>query len=141
MGTLAEVVLLRPSGALHFNNKNVFLQKYLVKMFVRHCYLFVDRPEITLYPLNATEVEGYNVTLTCNAFGNPGPNVSWTVKGSHMGISNNPRISFSQDKKKMIITNLRRTDNGEYRCMATNSLGDATSHVATLDVQCKCSVS
>ena len=120
---------------------NVFLQNYLVKMFVHHCYLFVDRPEITLYPLNATEAEGYNVTLTCNAIGNPEPNVSWTVKGSRMDISHNPRISFSQDKKKMMITNVTRTDSGEYRCMATNSLGDATSHVATLDVQCMYSVS
>ena len=110
-------------------------------MVVHHCYLFVDRPEITLCPLNATEAEGYNVTLTCNAIGNPEPNVSWTVKGRHMGISYNPRISFSQDKKKMIITNLRRTDSGEYRCKAINNLGDVTSYGAKLDVQCKCSVS
>ena len=87
--------------------------------------------------MNVTEAEGYNITLTCNAFGNPEPNVSWTVIGPRMDISNNHRISFSQDKKKMIITNVARTDSGQYRCMATNSLGDATSHVATLDVQCK----
>ena len=106
-------------------------------MFPNYFYLFTDRPEITLYPLNVTEAEGYNVTLTCNAFGNPEPNVSWTVIGPRMDISNNHRISFSHDNKKMIITNVTRTDSGEYRCMATNSLGDATSHVATLDVQCK----
>ena len=119
----------------------MFLKKNLVKMFLNNFYLFTDRPEITLYPLNVTEAEGYNITLTCNAFGNPEPNVSWTVIGSHMDISNNPRISFSQEKKTMIIMNVTRTDSGEYRCMATNSLGDATSHVATLDVQCKCSAS
>ena len=119
----------------------MFLKKNLVKTFLHNFYLFTDRPEITLYPLNVTEAEGYNVTLTCNAIGNPEPNISWTVKGSRMDTSNNPRISFSQDKKKMIITNVTRTDSGEYRCMATNSLGDATSHVAKLDVQCKCSAS
>ena len=119
----------------------MFLKKNLVKTFLHNFYLFTDLPEITLYPLNVTEAEGYNITLTCNAFGNPEPNVSWTVKGPHMDISNNPRISFSQDKKKMIITNVKRTYSGEYRCMATNNLGDATSHVATLDVQCKYSAS
>ena len=37
----------------------------------------------------------------------------------------------------MTVTNVNRTDSGEYRCVANNILGNETSDVATLDVQCK----
>ena len=32
---------------------------------------------------------------------------------------------------------MHRTDSGEYRCVARNSLGNETSNVTALDVQCK----
>ena len=37
----------------------------------------VDRPEIATQPQNDTTTEGRNVTLTCNATGNPEPVLSW----------------------------------------------------------------
>ena len=100
-------------------------------------YLFADQPEMTLYPSNATEIEGNNITLSCNATGNPEPTISWTIKRTRRDMSYNPKISFSPEKRQLIITNVNRTDSGEYRCVASNILGNATSHVATLDVQCK----
>ena len=47
------------------------------------------------------------------------------------------------DKKELTITNVSRTDSGEYRCVAKNSVGSETSNAAKLDVQRKymCGVS
>ncbi|CAH3163878.1 unnamed protein product [Pocillopora meandrina] len=92
------------------------------------------QPEIVLHPLNATKVEGENITWSCNATGNPEPNISWIFYGSHINTTYNPRIAFSKGRQKMTITSIIRMDSGEYQCMATNMLGNVSSRVATLDV-------
>ena len=105
------------------------------------CFNITDQPEITVHPKKETRpVEGDNVTLSCNADGNPKPTISWTRNRSPVTKSDNSRISFSEDKKQLTITNVSRTDSGEYQCVANNSLGNATSDAALLDVQCKKSV-
>ena len=75
------------------------------------------------------------MTLSCDATGNPVPTISWTKDGSPIGSSY--RISLSADNKQLTIMNLNRTDSEEYQCVADNSLGNDTSNVATLNVQCK----
>ena len=77
------------------------------------------------------------MTLSCNASGNPVPTISWTIHGYPVNTSRNPRISFSDDKKQLIITNPNRTDSGEYRCVAKNRVGSDTSNASIVDVQCK----
>ena len=99
-----------------------------------------DQPEITVHPQNRTRIEGDNVTLSCNVDGNPVPAVSWTRNGFHVETNSNSRISFSEGNKQLTITNVKRTDNGNYLCVANNSLGNATSDAAKLDVQCKYSI-
>ena len=101
----------------------------------RNCFTIVDKSKITTDPSNVTKTEGENVTLHCNATGYPLPTLSWTKAGSD--ISNNPRISFSADKKQLAITKASRADSGAYRCVANNSLGNDTSMAAVVDVQCK----
>ena len=97
-----------------------------------------DQPEITAHPQNKTRIEGDNVTLSCNVDGNPVPTISWTRDGSPVNTS--ARISFSADKKQLTITNVNRTDRGEYRCVASNRVGSDTSNAADLVVQCKTSI-
>ena len=97
-----------------------------------------DPPVITTHPQNNTRIEGENVTLSCNASGNPVPTISWTSSGSRVDTSNNPRISFSEGKKLLTITNVNRTDSREYQCVAGNNVGNVTSIIAELDIQCKC---
>ena len=75
--------------------------------------------------------------MTCNVTGNPEPNISWVVKWSSIDKNNSHGIDFSNDREKMTIMNVSRTDSGEYQCMATNNLGNGSSQVATLDVLCK----
>ena len=92
---------------------------------------------ITTHPQNATVTEGENVTLSCNASGDPVPSISWTKNGSAISTSGDPRISFGVDNKQMTITNVSRSDSGRYRCEANNSNGTVTSNAATLEIQCK----
>ena len=79
------------------------------------------------------------MTLSCNASGNPVPTISWTKNGSPVNASNNSRVSLSKDKKQLTITIVSRTDRGEYRCVANNSVGN-TASAATLDIQCTYSI-
>jgi len=90
---------------------------------------------MTVDPQAVTKTEGGNLTLSCNATGNPVPTISWTRDGSPVNTSG--RISFSENKKELTITDVSRTDSGEYRCVATNRVGNDTSNAATLNVQCK----
>ena len=99
-----------------------------------------DKPAIIVHPESQTKTEGENVTFSCNATGNPVPTISWTRNGSYIETSDNSRISFSANKIQLIITNLNRTESGEYLCVANNSVGNDISNTATLDVQCKYSV-
>ena len=80
-------------------------------------------------------MEGENITLSCNATGNPEPSISWVKNG--FPINSNSRISFSQDNKQLTITNISRTDSGEYQCAARNRVGNDTSN-STVNVLCKC---
>jgi len=77
------------------------------------------------------------VFFSCDADGNPVPIMSWTRNGSPIETINNSRINFSADNKQLTITNVRRTDSGEYGCVASNILGNTTSKAASLDVKCK----
>lgn len=74
--------------------------------------------------------------LSCNVSGNPVPTVSWT-RNSSVLTSSVPRISFGPESRELIITSVNRTDSGGYRCIANNSVGNVTSDVATLNVQCE----
>ena len=106
-------------------------------MYFADCFIITDQPEITAHPGSVEKTEGDNLTLSCNATGNPVPTISWTRDGSPVDSS---KISFSANKTQLTITHVNRTDSGEYRCVASNSLGNATSNAATLDVQCKYSI-
>ena len=101
-----------------------------------HGYFFVivDQPKITVQPQGKTKTEGDNLTLSCNTTGNPVAKISWTRNGT--AVNSSGRISFSADNKQLTITNVSRTDNGEYRCVARNSLGNDTSNTAKVDIQC-----
>ncbi|KAL9951088.1 hypothetical protein ACROYT_G043684 [Oculina patagonica] len=90
---------------------------------------------IIFHPRDTSIPERDNVTLTCNADGNPEPTISWTRNGYPLDTSEDSRITFSENKKQLIITNVKRTDSGEYRCVAKDSLGNDTSTAATLNIQ------
>ena len=94
-----------------------------------------DQPEFSVHPQNATQIEGGNVTFTCNATGNPAPTFRWTKNGSV--LTTGSRISLSLDGKQLTLTNVTREDSGQYVCEATNNVRTVPSDSATLNVKCK----
>ena len=100
-------------------------------------FLNTDQPEISEHPQNQIVLEGLNVSFLCNASGNPTPTFSWTINGSPVNTTSNPRISFTADNKQLTITSVKRTDVGEYICLAINNVEIVTSTAASLIVQCK----
>ncbi|XP_066024470.1 hemicentin-1-like isoform X4 [Pocillopora verrucosa] len=72
-------------------------------------------PEIVRYPSTSPIIEGGNITLVCQAIGNPQPNITWTKRGSNKILSHS---------KALVLANLTRLDNEtEYKCKAMNYLG------------------
>ena len=72
---------------------------------------------------NENVTEGGDVTLSCQASGIPPPMVSWIkVDGQRI------------DGSVLQLTNINRSEAGEYRCEASNECGNATE-TATMHVQ------
>ena len=117
-----------------------FLCRRFVYLLFALCYnridfKIADKPEITSHPKSVDIKEGGNVTFSCNSTANPLPTTSWTKDKSP--ITNDSRISYSVVNKVLTITNVNRNDSGEYRCVASNKLGNDTSKAAELNVKCK----
>ena len=74
---------------------------------------------------NETVTEGDNVTLLCQASGNPTPMVFW-IK------ADGQRVNGSE----LVLANINISEAGEYRCEASNECGNATE-TASVDVLCK----
>ena len=98
-------------------------------------FKIADKPEITTHPESEDIKEGGNVTFSCNSTANPLPTTLWTKDESP--ITNDSRIIFSVVNKVLTITNVNRNDSGEYRCVASNKLGNDTSKATQLNVECE----
>ena len=73
---------------------------------------------------NETVTEGGNVTVYCTASEVPLPFVFWVKDGQRFNGS------------ELVLTNISRSQDGEYRCEASNECGHA-SKTASIDVKCK----
>ena len=93
-------------------------------------------PSTKLQPETLTVMEGKNVTLFCNSSGSS-LTIRWEFNGSDVITSGNSRISFSDDNRHLIITNVSRVNKGEYKCVASNEVGNDTSNTTFMLVECK----
>ena len=85
-------------------------------------------PVIVTAPSDHEVLEGSNLTLLCNATGNPQPDITWAKEGYSSVLSTS---------ETLYLTNLRREDNGAvYSCIANNSLGFDTLN-ASITVLCE----
>ena len=92
-------------------------------------------PAIETHPQADPVKEGENLTFFCNATGSS-LTISWTKNGFAIN-PNAERIRLSTDKEQLTITNVSRKDNGAYRCVASNKVGNATSNAAIVTVRCE----
>ena len=116
--------------------RNIILKTiYVHNLAERVCFYIPDRPEIINHPQNVTEAERNNVTLTCNATGNPEPQFSW-FKDKDLVESNN-RIYLSANNSLLTIIDVNRNDSGGYLCVAHNVIGNGTWIIVILDVKCE----
>ena len=96
-----------------------------------------DGPQFSPHPQSQTKAEGENAFLSCNVTGNPKPAVSWYKDDTKINAGADSRVGISEDGTQLTITNVSINDDGQYTCVANNSLGNSTSNPATLTVQCK----
>ncbi|XP_026534413.1 protein turtle homolog B, partial [Notechis scutatus] len=88
-------------------------------------------PTFTETPPQYVEAkEGGSITLTCMAFGNPNPTVTWLREGELLGGSNKYRVSDGS----LTVMSISRDDRGAYTCRAYSIQGEAV-HTTRLLVQ------
>ena len=68
---------------------------------------------------NQTVYEGDNLQLACEALGQPEPNIAWTKEKP----GNQGNTIVVQEGKVLTITNINRSDAGDYTCTAYNGFG------------------
>ncbi|KAF7205648.1 protein turtle homolog B isoform X3 [Nothobranchius furzeri] len=86
---------------------------------------FTDTP-----PQYVEAKEGGSITLTCTAFGNPKPSVSWLRDGSLLITSAKYKVSDGS----LMVLSITREDRGTYMCRAFSPQGEAV-HTTRLLVQ------
>ena len=70
-----------------------------------------------------TVLQGDNLQLTCEASGLPEPNITWTKEKP----GNQGNTVVVQEGKLLTITDINRTDAGDYTCTAYNGFGKLES--------------
>ncbi|KAM6969932.1 protein turtle homolog B [Aplochiton taeniatus] len=86
---------------------------------------FTDTP-----PQYVEAKEGGSITLSCTAFGNPKPSVSWIREGGPITDSNKYKVSDGS----LTVLSISREDRGAYTCRAYSPQGEAI-HTTRLLVQ------
>ena len=94
-------------------------------------------------PINVTAIEineGTNITLTCEAIGDPIPTLMWS-RTEHLSnrVSMNNYAVLTEDGSvsvNLTIINATREDTGEYVCIANNCVSNDSSSVK-ITINCK----
>jgi hypothetical protein len=95
---------------------------------------FACKPQILYPPFGTTvEVDGGNVTLTCQVQGNPMPDVHWVFSSRIIGNYSRRTygdqryvVTESTDRTRWVnltVTNVRNQDRGDYTCVAKSGGG------------------
>lgn len=84
-------------------------------------------------------IEVQNVVFNCSVEGNPQPSIKWTKNNEILNIGADSDLSETSSGKdhSLTIQNVHRSDEGEFRCVANNSIGNTTSNAGRLSVHCE----
>lgn len=94
--------------------------------------LKVDVPAKIRIGAQLTVLAGVTLSILCNAFGLPKPNITWTLDGRPLVTQNHVTIKGNL----LEIVNSGSEDSGSYVCTATSALGEDTA-TTSLTVQSK----
>ena len=86
--------------------------------------LYVVKPKILMDPSDVTMLTGQPVHLTCSAVGTDIV-YQWMKDGVNMSDANS---------NMLVITNITESDEGKYKCVASNKGGVAMSKLATVTI-------
>ena len=92
-------------------------------LFISFVLLIVS-PKAILASNTLMVEENQNVTIACNATGQPKPSVTW-----FKAFSSLPKGRTRLANKRLIIYNVEKKDRGTYICQADNILGSATDMI------------
>lgn len=74
-------------------------------------------------------IEGENANIICRGTGKPPPKFSWTKSITKEDLSMTDRFGVNEDTGVLTVTNVKREDDSEYECRATNAAGIATMNI------------
>ena len=136
---LYEQGLLRTYKS-HVNSIITFAQCLYVYMPFNYPWSLLVIVLLLLVPINFTGIrgnqtvlEGDSLNLTCEATGQPEPNMTWTKEKP--GKQGNTVVV--QEGKVLTITNIKRTDAGNYTCTAYNGFGKPKNRTVYVNVTCE----
>ena len=103
-------------------------------------FVLIVVPEISKSPTDDTKVEGQTAVFNYVVAGYPTPDVAWTKNEAELIVAADVRLRASSNNgnHQLALLNVQKSDAGQYRCVANNSLDTANSSSATLTVQCEC---
>ena len=86
-------------------------------------------PTAIVKPKQIATHEGKDVSVVCNATGNPKPSIKW-----RRVIKKLPTNAHVENNGTLVLKNLQKVDGGLYQCIAENTVGKADDS-ATIVVQ------
>ncbi|CAL4067291.1 unnamed protein product, partial [Meganyctiphanes norvegica] len=91
-------------------------------------------PVISTPPADVVAVEGEDVTLECEAQGDPEPTITWRREDGGEFSINHTQVSEAGGRS-LLLNSVSRGDAGAYLCMASNTVPPAVSARAQLFVK------
>ncbi|XP_033914716.3 HEPACAM family member 2-like isoform X1 [Acipenser ruthenus] len=92
----------------------------------------VSKPAVHMEPASAAVEDVDNVTMTCSVEFGTRVAYQWLLGGSP--IPANPRYTFSEDHRKLVISLAKKEDIGKYICVASNLVSKMWSEPTQLNV-------
>ena len=105
----------------------------LIKCMHPLCYPYSVsefKPNFSKRPLDSSQMAtvGGNATIICQPEAAPVPEITWFHNGRALGLTRGVQSRVMMlNNGNLLLMQVQLSDQGEYRCTATNSLGSASS--------------
>ena len=116
------------SKSISIEHEALILLRKFAKIYFYLSLFFLVEPQILNMQCPSSKVEGSKLTLSCNATGNPPPNITWIWKDTGDVLGSNEELTFSA---------VNRSQTGNYQCLARNGIANSSTRTCSLEVFCK----